>query len=351
MDEDQGLTIIPGKEENRRLSLTLPVTNEEFAEFIIKLLGKPETIKYSRTGVFNVTRENLIDLHYLLRHRVSEQNEGALVEFQARIELGNGMSRTIRDFDQFVSYRETINSITKRVILSWIFIIKFNDRRNAERQQVEISFEINKKLDSDSFSKFSLGTGSVRVLYTARSWGDDIHSLITNRLEDLIRMPAKVQVFLKRHEPLLCTLITSILLVSVSYLFYQKFRSESLSKLKNIESGFEGLIEPDSLVAMIRAVLHSLYDYEQFLPIAIILVFLVPSTILLLIFVKFTLEAINVAKPSFLIMSPNDISHREQSLKKYKNRLIILVVTLAGSLLLGIIGNVVAFYIIQGYLT
>ncbi len=65
----------------------LPCTKEDFQEFIAGLLGKSQTIEAAVGGTFDVSKDDLVSLYHLVHQRVSQQNDGSLVQFSVQIWL------------------------------------------------------------------------------------------------------------------------------------------------------------------------------------------------------------------------------------------------------------------------
>lgn len=222
--------------------VTLPCTPEHFAEFIAGLLGRPQTISRRFRLLFSVDRTELESLHHLVVHRVGQQNEATLVQFSAVITFDDDSSVRINSFDEFLRYNEVRPLRSTAVLMNWVFLIKFHDRRYAEKQEISIRFmtaEFNKRsspfyLDIPLPSEHTSyhhgfyaqgGLIEVNINYTARTWGNDVDSILKAHIESMGRSDSPPVGFIVRHSDALgfwIGLIMFIIGLAGLYLYSQR---------------------------------------------------------------------------------------------------------------------------------
>jgi hypothetical protein len=165
---------------------------DRLGDFIIGLLGKPQTIERTIRGDFMIGRDDLLGINSLIEKRVHDQAEAQLVQFVATIHYSDGLSVEICSVEEFSQYAEVQAHITEGVSLTWIYIIKFRGKPTPEKQQIEVTF-ISKyrkrNVSSEDMRTIALDADDdrlpgviIRITHTMRSWGMDLESLISGHV-------------------------------------------------------------------------------------------------------------------------------------------------------------------------
>jgi hypothetical protein len=116
-----------------------------------------------------------------------------LIQLQIEILQGDNASIQLNSLEEFHSYAEIRPAVTKRVVVTWIYIITFKGKATPERQQIEITFSsVDEGLDSHirlqrhregfTFDKSDTGYVDIIISYTARSWGADLEALLSSHV-------------------------------------------------------------------------------------------------------------------------------------------------------------------------
>jgi len=225
--------IVPMSKE--RGYIRLPFDERQFKEFIKGLLGRPQTINRTIAGAFEVKLEDLINLHYLIEQRVSQQNEGTLINFTAKVSFSDGSSVLLNSLDELGTYNETRPIVSKEVHLTWDYLVRFQDKDVPEKQQIQVSIyssgRSNPVLDEEPItdllrillfserSKNQSGFFSFEIRHTARTWGTDIDTLMTNYIQSLLTPESKIRRTVRRHSFVISVLVGMIFLVAVGNSF------------------------------------------------------------------------------------------------------------------------------------
>ncbi len=122
-------------------AVVLPCSPDQFREFIAGLLGRPQTIEGFVDGPFEVTKQNVENLHHLIDQRILSQNEATLVQFTARVEYDNNSSVLLNSLRDFLSYNEVKPLKSSALHLSWTYLMKFPMKDFPEKQVIQISFK------------------------------------------------------------------------------------------------------------------------------------------------------------------------------------------------------------------
>lgn len=83
--------------------VTLPFAHDDFKDFIIGLLGKPQTITKSFSGVFEIKKNHIINIHNLIDQRIKQQNDASLIRLNARVMFDDNSSILLRSLEELIS--------------------------------------------------------------------------------------------------------------------------------------------------------------------------------------------------------------------------------------------------------
>jgi|ERR1700722_4829248 len=184
--------------------IILSIPGPKFADFITGWLGKPQVINRVVVGTFVVTRDDLFGIHQLLNQRLSDQNEAALVQFQARIRYEDDLTIELSSIEDLAGYAEIKPAITDEISLTWVYLITFRGKVVPERQQIEVLFRRKRErgvyevMDGEVVvrrgnnsprvvSNKGSGYSVITISHTLRSWGSDIEGLLYNHVRTLFR--------------------------------------------------------------------------------------------------------------------------------------------------------------------
>lgn len=225
--------------------VSLPLTENGFKEFITGLLGKPQELQKSFFGSFEIELNQLLNLYYLLDQRMSQQNHSRLIQFSAKINFSDSSSVTLNSLEELRTYQEIRPLISTAIKLNWIYLINFADREQLEKQEIELNIrtdsETKKELSLDALFlpirlKHKSGYIELTIRHTARTWANDIESLLSNQIKQLIDEKNKMLRMIKNRSTLIAFVTSFLFLLSVGYMIYKKsenFRDAILMEMKN----------------------------------------------------------------------------------------------------------------------
>ena len=198
--------------DNTRGYLALPFDAQQFKDFLIGLLGKPQKIEKVIDGNFEVSLADAQNFHHLLAQRINQQNDAKLLQFRAKISFDDKSSVELNSFEELETYNEVRPIVSTDLVLSWDYLVLFNDKKQPEKQTIEIGiYTGGRRRASKSTSVlldqeyFVVGTGVFRItiLHTARTWAADIEAMLTNHIESLLKSPDKSREFLDNHQTII----------------------------------------------------------------------------------------------------------------------------------------------------
>jgi len=232
--------------------LTLPFDDEQFKAFISGLLGNPQTITKRIRGLFDLNLSDLKNFHELITQRVLQQNNARLIQMQAKIYYNDDSSVLLGCYEELLTYNEVKPVISEAVRMKWSYLIKFEDKKAPEKQEIElmiIASPMRDTLEGDFSPVIQWGReGEFRITieHTARSWGFDIESLLTNQINSVLLPLEKWKIYIRKKSGLIGLLsglvfffitVVSVYLVNVDFIKKQTISIQNIIGDKMVDSG------------------------------------------------------------------------------------------------------------------
>ena len=120
-------------------SISLPLNENAFKEFIVSLLGQPETIEGYIEGAFEIDMGGLEYLNSQIDSRIDTQNASSILEFRAKLFFNDGSSTSFNRLQSFLEYNEIRPLICEGFVFTWTYLVKFNNKQASEKQEISIS--------------------------------------------------------------------------------------------------------------------------------------------------------------------------------------------------------------------
>ncbi|WP_293056265.1 hypothetical protein [Okeania sp. SIO2B3] len=73
--DNENLEIPPFSINRKNPSINLPINMEAFKEFVVSLLGKPESVEGYVEGAFEIGFRGFEQLNYIIDDRITKQNQ------------------------------------------------------------------------------------------------------------------------------------------------------------------------------------------------------------------------------------------------------------------------------------
>lgn len=183
--EKKPFTIVHQQVEDQ-YQLVLPCDTKDFNQFISSLLGKPQEERRTIEGCFHVQPKDISNIYHLINQRVTQQNEGALAYLGIKVLYCNGTSITHKSVESFESYYPTSNTTPTEVVMSFTYLIKFQNKQTPEKQEVEVVFSVDERRLHETTAWMAGGIFEYRILNTDRTWSADIANVLTNHSSSFI---------------------------------------------------------------------------------------------------------------------------------------------------------------------
>jgi len=336
--------VITYNEDNESI-LSLPIKKEDLGSFISGLLGQQQTIERELDVYFDISHDWLINVHQLINQRIQMQAEASLVQFVAVIYLSDGLKRTLTSVEAFENYSETQKNLPIGIKLIWNYLIKFPHKDIPEKQQITFSAKIHFYGDSKDFIDddyfFERSVIQYQIDHTERTWGDDIESLMANKIDEVVRVESKFDKIYNISRYILLIIIGIFGLNSL-LTFRDKIRSEKIQdKILSYQDTFVDKLPSSDIISKKIDYLVTIFEKSQQqhgISIWVILA-IVLSVISIFAFVAIYLDSTKKSLHSFLVLSQKSKAHRAKILKKESRLNIIIIGSYILSIIAGIIGN------------
>lgn len=342
---------ITERDSNENLSIALPMRKRDLGNFISNLLGQQQSFKRQITAKFDIDHAWLVNLHELLDQRIKQQADSTLVEFVAQIHFNSGLKRAITTVDSFNAYVETKKEAVVAVTLLWSYLVQFPGRPFPDKQEVTFHARVRReeyvKKEEKSNPVFNYIAGSIfaeqersfmaySVSHTERTWGDDIESLLSNQVEEVIRHEGGVA-----ESIYSCFRWALVFGVFVFLMFYPLYHtaSNTASILNDLSVQYKSIGSGPASVAMLNKKLDIAIDMIKAVgakdrsAYLSLMIFLAPFLC------AFLIRATRKNLHSFIVLSNCDKLQRDKLLKSERNSVRITIASYVFAVLAGILGN------------
>lgn len=333
--------------------MVLPCEPDQFRDFIAGLLGRPQTITRRLAGPFELNHANAENLFHLLEQRLNSQNGAQLIQFTARITFDDNSSVLLNTFEEFQAYREIKPLISTGAHFSWIYLIKFQDKKFPEKQQIDISFTTSSALQIVERGTFEIARRlgqsiRIQINHTNRTWGTDIESLLVGQLKTLIKSETGLRALVARWAGRIGFGVAALTFASTLAMAFQVtdgFINRYLAAAKQFAdrdvATFEIIAKKvDFLTQVIASGMWTRYAFF------IISAFIIALIVSIALGIMVGTNA-GADRPSFVLLSERAVDARTIALKSYRNSWLIFLITLMGSLAISIAENYLFYKLSQ----
>ncbi|OZH54785.1 hypothetical protein AFK68_08735 [Hydrocoleum sp. CS-953] len=186
-------------------SISLDVNRDAFTEFVVSLLGKPESVEGYVEGAFEIDFPGFQKLNYIIDDRITEQNQSMLVEFRAKLFFNDNSSLSFSGIKSFQEYekKQRKNLICTGFIFTWVYLVEFHDKKVPEKQEISV-FSVEEDTPSSAKSEsrkkklisqiFDVGFVdqipkiSYLIRFTNQGWGIEIAEIVRNYIIGFVKI-------------------------------------------------------------------------------------------------------------------------------------------------------------------
>ena len=296
--------------------ITFPFDNNQFKDFMVSLLGKPQTISKRFRGSFEIDKDSIFRIFDLIEKRVHQQNDAKLIQFRATIYYNDNSTITLTGYNHLIDYNEPEPITPKALHLTWQYIIRFQDKGSYEKQEISLSFltpsGYDYAFDDISYNGY-FSEINIRISHTARTWGADIEGLLSKHIKTITSETSRIR---------------------------KLFTYNPMSTEKFLPGVIFLIVLTSSIVIGLNLKAMSSYQYQLYF------MFFLTFAYILSCFLTFILEQIDPeSHPSFILLTQQSFKDKEKDLKKYEKSWRNYFLTL----FLGVLGSLIAscvFYVL-----
>lgn len=328
--------------------VTLPIGEGEFKDFIQSLLGSPQAIRRHMSGVFEIEQATIRELHFLLVQRVEQQNQGGLVQFLATITYNDGSSVELESLDEVMTYNEIRSVVSCALHLRWDFLVRFQDKSVPERQRIEITFGESEFFQVDDaipfnvrFRGYSSGSIGLRIEYTARTWGTDIESLLTNYLEGLKKPTSRCKSLVRKHSGRISFGVAATFFLAslaVSFGVTKAYAGRQVGTLRASLKAIAGA-EPAGVSQQIQLLADFLAGGVWSLYYFGLLVFVISSFVIAIALAIWVETSASTDEPSFLLLTKASRDYRTKMLERRRKKWLSFCASVVSAIVIGVVSN------------
>lgn len=147
--------------------VTLRLKKERFSEFLFEFLGPKETLSKNFKGVFVISKNDLLQFHYLLTQKIEKEQFISLTLESATIQYDDNTSRTINTFPAIENYSEFRNVAATSFQLTWKFVFQTPKDKTLQQQIVSVYFEPGADVPG-------VGTLTVKIEHSNQVWATEV---------------------------------------------------------------------------------------------------------------------------------------------------------------------------------
>lgn len=334
--------------EDNKFAVMIPCAQEDFASFISGLLGKPQTLERMHVSSFEVNRLGIENLFHLIDQRLKQQNDATLVQFTVRIVYDDDSSVLLNSFEDFRQYVEVRPLVSVGAQLSWTYLIRFQDRKVPEKQQIDVRFQSGRggaiDLEFSAFEPmpwYERGYVTTQVKHTARTWGVDIDSLLEGHIRTLARPISSTRRWISRHTGKLAVISgLSFLSATVGGAYYSAnlFLGQQLDRVQAFLKT-EGATPSvsDKLDFLLRLAAEGSWPRFAFM-IGSFALFALIASVAFGVLIGSTADN----KPrSFVVLTEKSETNKQEMLRREERKWLSFVGSVISGIAIGVISNVV----------
>ena len=323
--------------------LTLPFDQDQFKDFVIGLLGKPQEFNKKFIGQFQLTLQDIQSFYYLIDQRLSQQNKGVLILFRAKIHYDDKSAVTLNGIEELVNYREVNPVISTSIELSWHYLVNFEYKSHPEKQEIDVEILTSDHVLSTPEIWLDTGFFDVSIKYTARTWGKDIESLLKDHINSLMISESGFRPFLRKYRShvSICLAVLFFLGTIVGVLGVTEiYVGAEVARITELLSSEPSISNKIDVIA--QFIVDGGATRYYFMSSAFLLISLITSLVLAAYFA----DILDRRKPSFLLLTRKSFERRSQELKEMENQWKKFLLSIVFALVTNLISNYIFAWLV-----
>jgi hypothetical protein len=337
--------------DNQKGYLTLPFNEDQFKRFVTGLLGTPQTITKRIKGNFELSLKDLQNFHDLINQRITQQNNGHLIQLQTKIYYDDESSVLLSSYGELVTYNEVKPVVSEAVKMTWSYLIQFEDKKVPEKQEIEImiiSTPLRNIIEDGDIPIFRLnfsGEFRISIKHTARSWGSDIEALLTNQINSILIPCEKWKGYVRKKSGTIGILAGLIFLISTIASIYFTTVNFNKHETANVSQFIQGA-GGDNVAKIDYLIKYIALNAQNFLFLKGLFFIVISLFVAIVLGVWIENLADNKAR-SYITLTREAEKARVASIKKGQRKTLFFFISIAINLLLSVVASYL-FYFLSG---
>lgn len=256
-----------------------------------------------------------------------------------KISYDNNSSVFLNSLEDFLSYSEIKPLISVGIDISWVYLVKFQQKNVPEKQQIDMSFRTN----NSSYRHFYESDIFLKISHTERTWGVDIESLLTGHIETLFISENKLNKFINDKSTEIGFIIGILFFLGAiigTYYSTNNFISSNLEMVNSLDFN-TSVVKSTVLEQKIDVLIDIVVTGKWNIFIYKIAGFLFISFIISIFLGSFASEKARNKSKSFILFTKETINLKKNYYKDEKSIFMNMVYFLILPILTGIIANIV----------
>jgi hypothetical protein len=322
-------------------AVSVPIDKKTLGEFISGLLGQPQILERHIDSAFSIDHPWLIHFCALILQRIQQQNAPEPLAFEATVSYQDGVVRTVTSLPAFEHFSETQNIISTGVEINIALLIQFPSKQAPERQELVVYFDTNNAerslIESLVGRAPSVGRISIGIRHTERTWADDLLRLIEAEVKGVQIAEMRLKKWLRKaFLPFVSLLFPMSMVFGIvsSEWLNRKSGGDLAARIAELLSRQDEdphLLHEKVNLLLSNAVSSSERAFGSAMSVAS------SFCIALIIFVAGLFLARPI--PSFVVLSKAAEKHKIETMEKLKRKNLVLLLSMIGSIALGVLGN------------
>ena len=327
--------------------LTLPFNENQFQSFIKSLLGTPQTINKSILGTFEIQMKDLQNFHDLINQRITQQNKGKLIQLKSKIYYSDQSSILLSSYEELVTYNEVKPILSIAIRMTWTYLIQFADKSVPEKQEIELminSAYSRHIIDEEYYPIFSeYGQFFISIRHTARTWGTDIETLLTNQIKSILKSESVIQKYIRNKSNSISKIASLMFIIIAIICIYFSVSSKlntDIKKVSNFASSHSNVNEKINYLLNYTAQgAQSEFMFKGMIYGTI--------SIIVAIFLGIWIDNLAGYQPmSYLVLTREAKKRQKKQVEREKHKLTWFIASIFITIILGIVSNYIFIKVI-----
>lgn len=177
--------VVSSLNDDDEKSINLVVRKRHLKEFIDELIGAKRSDKVKYEGVLRIRKADIYQIYQKIEQRTSGAFDEVIAASSVVVNYDGTQERMYEDAAIFFNSDESDRVSFNSVKISLIFLTKFPNSENPERQELVLNFKTVENIDASGFI-------SAKIMSSNLIWVDDFVRFIKPEISKFIKKPKRI---------------------------------------------------------------------------------------------------------------------------------------------------------------